>query len=209
MIIVNFSTDVYKKGQQRLQASLNGYKTLMLNDYVSIGSPTHQDSPYEFKIWSIEKASCFDHIVLWMDSSMWLVGDMSKIENLILKDGYFMSEAGAWVGDWTNQFTRDYFKLTHEEAKVPGGFCMFSAGLLGLDMTHPLAKEFFAQWKASALAGCFKGDWSDHRHDMSAASIISQRLGMKYQRGGEHMSYIGPGYSEPEKGSVIYLQGIH
>jgi hypothetical protein len=208
MIIVNFSTKEYARGQQRLSNSLNGYKKLMLNDYVSINSPTHQQSPYEFKIWAIEAAWQYDNIVLWMDSSMWLVGDMSKIENLILRDGYFMSEAGAWVGDWTNQYTRNYFNLTQEEAKVPGGLTMFSAGLLGLDRNNPLAMEFFVQWKASALAGCFKGDWSNHRHDMSAASIIAQRLGMRYQRGGEHMSYIGSGYGPPEKGSVIYLQGI-
>ena len=208
MIVVNFSTKEYLRGQQRLSNSLNGYKKLMLNNYVSIGSPTHKESPYAFKIYAIEAGWKFDNIVLWMDSSMWLVGDMSKIENLILRDGYFMSEAGAWVGRWTNQFTRNYFNLTEEEAKVPGGMTMFSAGLLGLDRTHPLAAEFFSQWKASAIAGCFKGDWSDHRHDMSAASIIAQRLGMRYQRGGEHMSYIGAGYAPPEPGSVIYLQGL-
>lgn len=86
---------------------------------------------------------------------------------------------------------------------------MFSAGLLGLDKNSPIAIEFFNQWKASALAGCFRGNWSDHRHDMTAGSIIAQRLGMKYQRGGEHMSYVGPGYSQPELGSVFWLQGMH
>jgi hypothetical protein len=119
-----------------------------------------------------------------------------------------MSEAGHWVGSWTNLHTRNYFKLTKEEAKVPGGFFMFSAGLLGLDKNNSLAWEFFTQWKASALAGCFRGDWSDHRHDMTCGSIIAQRLGMKYQRGGSHMSYIGPGYTEPEKGTVFFLQGL-
>lgn len=85
---------------------------------------------------------------------------------------------------------------------------MFSAGLLGLDKNNPLAMEFFTQWKASAKAGCFKGNYETHRHDMTCASIIAQRLGMKYQRGGEHMSYIGSGYTEPEEGTVFYLQGL-
>lgn len=208
MIIVNFATKEYRKGQQRLSNSLNGHKQLMLNDYLSIGSPSHQDSPYEFKAWAIEAAWELDPIALWVDSSMWRVGDISKIEALIIRDGYFQSEAGHWVGSWTNQFTRDYFKLTEEEAKVPGGFFMFSAGLLGLDKNNPLAMEFFNQWKASAIAGCFKGSYVDHRHDQTSGSIIAQRLGMKFHRGGEHMSYIGSGYSEPEPGSVFYLQGI-
>jgi hypothetical protein len=208
MIIVNFATGQYLKGQQRLANSLNGYKKLMLTGYPTINSPTHEQSPYEFKINSIESAWNHDPVVLWVDASMWRVGDLSKIEDLIIKDGYFMTESGHWTGQWTNQFTKNYFKTTDEEMKVPGGMFMFSAGLLGLNRNSPIAVEFLRQWKGSAKAGCFKGDWKDHRHDMSCGSIIAQRLGMKYQRGGEFMSYIGPGYSQPEAGSVFYLQGI-
>jgi hypothetical protein len=208
MIIVNFATGHYLKGQQRLANSLNGHKKLMLTGYPTINSPTHEQSPYEFKINSIESAWNHDPVVLWVDASMWRVGDLSKIEDLIIKDGYFMTESGHWTGQWTNQFTKNYFKTTDEEMKVPGGMFMFSAGLLGLNRNSPIAVEFLRQWKGSAKAGCFKGDWKDHRHDMSCGSIIAQRLGMKYQRGGEFMSYIGPGYSQPEAGSVFYLQGI-
>ena len=208
MIIVNFSTKEYRKGQKRLEDSLNGHKKLMLNDYTSINSPTHWESPYEFKIHSIESAWNHDPIVLWCDSSLWRVGDLSIIENLIIQDGYFCSEAGHWVGSWTNQHTRRYFKLTPDEVRVPGGLFMFSAGLLGLNRDSPIAQEFFKQWKASAKAGCFRGDWVDHRHDMTCASIIAQRLGMKYQRGGQHMSYIGDGYGPPEPNSIFWLQGI-
>lgn len=208
MIIVNFATRHYKQGQQRLLASLNGHRSLMLDSYTAINSPTHQESPYEFKIHAIEAAKQFDPVVLWCDASLYLVGKLKVIEDLILRDGYFCSEAGHWVGSWTNQHTRNYFNLTSEESKVPGGFTMFSAGLLGLDFNTAIAQEFFSQWKASAIAGCFKGDWDSHRHDMSCASIIASRLGMKYQRGGQHMSYIGNGYSAPEPNSVFHLQGI-
>jgi len=208
MIVVNFSTSQYARGQQRLSRSLGNIPKLMYTKYEEIGSPTHQESPYEFKVHAIEKAFEKDDIVLWVDASMYLVGDLTKIENLIKEDGYFMEEAGHWVGSWTNQFTRDYFKLTPEEAKVPSGMFMFSAGLLGLNKNSEVAMEFFRQWKESALAGCFRGHWDNHRHDMSCGSIIAQRLGMKYQRGGKHMSYIGPGYSQPEPESVFYLQGI-
>lgn len=209
MIIVNFATRSYRQGQQRLKNSLNGHKSLMFDDYSQIGSPTHSESPYQFKIHTIEKGRQLDPVVLWADASMWRVGDLSIIENLIIQDGYFCSEAGHYVGRWTNEFTRNYFNLTESEARQEnGGFTMFSAGLLGLDFNSPIANEFFNQWKAAALAGCFRGDWADHRHDMTVGSIIACRLGMKYQRGGQHMSYIGPGYSHPEPGSVFYLQGI-
>jgi len=207
MIVVNFATSQYARGQQRLSRSLGNIPKLMYTKYEEIGSRTHSESPYEFKLAAIEKAWELDDIVLWADSSFYLVGDLSIIEKLIIEDGYFMSEAGAWVGQWTNQHTRKYFNLTESEVAIPGMF-MFSAGLLGLNRQSPIALEFFRQWKASGEAGCFSGSWTDHRHDQTCGSIIAQRLGMKYQRGGQHMSYIGPGYSAPEKDSVFYLQGM-
>lgn len=209
MVVVNFSTKEYSRGQQRLSNSLNGYKKLMLNSYEAIGSPTHQQSPYYFKLKAIEAAWCFDPIALWMDASMYVTGDLSKIEKIIQQDGFMADESGHYAGRWTNQFTRDYFKVTEEEMhQGPGGITMFSAGLLGLDKNNPKAMDFFTQLKASGDAGCFKGSWADHRHEMSCASIIATRLGFKYQRGGSHLSYLGPGYSKPEPGSVVMCQGV-
>jgi len=208
MTIVNFATKEFKLGQSRLMASLNGHNVLLFDDYRQIGSPAHSESPYQFKIHAIEKAFEQDDIVLWCDASMWRVGDLSKIETLIKNDGYFFEEAGHWVGTWTNEFTRDYFNLTEDEAKVPGGFFMFSAGFTGLNKQSPVAMEFFRQWKASALAGCFRGHYHNHRHDMTCGSIIAQRLGMTYQRGGKHMAYIGSGYPNPEPGVVFFIQGL-
>lgn len=209
MIIVNFSTELYKPGQRRLSQSLNGHKKLMLDSYTAIGSPTHQESPYQFKIHAIEAALELDDIVLWCDSSLWRVGDISIIENIIKEDGYFLSEAGHYVGRWINDFQRKYFNLTEEETKQePGGMIMFSAGFVGLDKKSPVAMEFLRQWKQAAIDGAFKGDWATTRHDQSVGSIIAQRLGMKYQRGGQHMAYIGPGYSQPEPEVIFFLQGI-
>jgi len=203
MIIVNFSTHQYRAGQDRLKASLNGHRSLMIKNYLP-GWKTHHESPYEFKINAIEKAFQHDDVVLWADASMYLVGDLSKIENIILQDGYFMEESGHYVKDWCNIKARQYFGLTEREDH----YTMFAAGLLGLDKRSPVAMSFFKQWKHAAKAGCFKGDWSDHRHDMTCASIIAQRMGLKYQPGSTHMAYIGPGFSEPNPEAVFHLQGI-
>lgn len=211
MLVVNFANGQYKKGQQRLAASLfnNKCKGMMIDDYSIIQSPTHQQSPYEFKIHSIRKAFDEDNIVLWVDSSMYLHGDLEVIEKIILKDGYFFEEAGHYAGRWTNQHTRNYFNVTPQEMfQGLGGITMFSAGLLGLNLKSEIAMQFLYEWEESAKAGCFRGDWSDHRHDMTCASIIATRLGMKYHRGGSHLSYIGPGYSTPEPGSIFYCQGV-
>lgn len=209
MIIVNFSTPNYALGQKRLAASLNGYKKLMLDNYTAIGSPTHLESPYEFKCHAIEKAFEFDDIVLWADSSLWRVGDLSVIENIIKQDGYMFTESGHYVSQWINDYQKNYFKLTEEELRQDSnGMIMFSAGFIGFDKKSPIAMEFLKQWKQAAKDGCFRGDWKTTRHDQSIGSIIAQRLKMKYQRGGMLMSYIGPGYSKPEPSSIFWLQGL-
>lgn len=207
MIVVNYSSGEYRRPQNRLINSLGDHPKLIFTELPS-GSPTHQESPYEFKIHAIRKAMEVDPIVLWADSSFWLVGDLSVIENLIIRDGYFMTEAGAWVGQWTNAHTKSYFNLTEDEGRFPGGMCMFAAGLLGLNANSPISMSFLSDWEASAKDGCFRGSHTDHRHDQSAGSIIATRLGMNYQRGGQYMSYIGPGYGTPEPSSIFYLQGM-
>lgn len=205
MIVVNFATEQYKRPQQRLAASLfnKGAKALIFDKYEDIDSPTHQQSPYEFKIHAIRKAFEHDDIVLWADSSMWLKGDLDKIETIIKRDGYFMEEAGHYVDDWCNDHTRKYFNLERGS-----GYTMFSAGLTGLNLKSEKAMEFLYKWEQSAKAGCFKGLWSDHRHDMTCASIIANRMGLKYQKGGSHMAYVGPGYATPNEDVVFYCQGM-
>lgn len=209
MIICNFSTQEYERPRKRLEASLQGHKYVMFKNYVDIGSPTHQESPYEFKLHAIRAAAVFDPIVLWVDSSLWRVGDVSLIEETIKKEGFWGTEAGHYAGRWTNQHTRDYFRVTEEEMKQePGGITMVSAGFLGLDLSSAVGNQFLVEWEESARAGCFRGSWDDHRHDQSCASIIASRMGLKYQRGGKYMSYIGPGYGTPESSSIFWLQGM-
>ena len=205
MIVVNFATEQYKRPQQRLAASLfnKGAKALIFDKYEDIGSPTHQQSPYEFKIHAIRKGFDVDDIVLWVDSSMYLKGNLELIEEIIKRDGYFFEESGHYVDSWCNAHTRKYFNLAEGN-----GYTMFSAGLTGLNLKSEMAMEFLYKWEQSAKAGCFRGSWNDHRHDMTCASIIASRLGMKYQRGGTHLSYVGPGYAQPGPDTVFLCQGM-
>lgn len=205
MIVVNFSTKHHMKGQRRLQESLasSGVQFLGFTDYKEIGSPTHEQSPYEFKVHSIRKALQINPIVLWADSSMFLKGDIGRIESLIENDGYYMEEAGHYVRDWCNADTLRYFGINRNSP-----YLMFSAGLLGLNGNSPLAMEWLNLWERAAKDGHFKGSWKDHRHDMTCGSIIAQQMGMRYQRGGSHLAYIGGGYPSPEDGVVFHCQGI-
>lgn len=202
MLVVNFATKEYRRAQQRLKNSLVGYKTLFFEDYQP-GWPTHQQSPYAFKIYAIKEALKIDPVVLWADSSFYRVGDLSIIEKIIVDEGFFGEESGHYCWDWANDHCRNYHQLKKEE-----GLIMYSAGMTGINRDSPVAMEFLSQWDKSEKAGCFKGDYSNHRHDMVNASIIAQRLGLKFQKGGTYLSYIGNGYAPPNKTSIFYLQGL-
>lgn len=205
MTIVNFATGHYLRGQQRLINSLpRDQKYLAFSRYDEIGSPTHSESPYEFKLYAIRTAMEVDPIVLWMDASMWVVKSLATIESIIINDGYLLTEAGHYVDRWCNSHAREWFRFQPHEHN----FLMFSAGLVGLNKNSETAMLFLKQWEESAAAGCFVGSHADHRHDQTCGSIIAQRMNLKYQRGGQFLSYIGPGYSKPEPESPIYLQGI-
>lgn len=206
MIVVNFSTDKYRIGQKRLENSL--YKAGHLNyamygEYKQIHSPTHKESPYEFKVHAMIEASKIDPVVLWADSSMFLVGDIKRIEDCVLNDGHYMEEAGHYVRDWCNVHTLQYFHLMKT---VP--YTMFIAGLFAIDFRTERGQAFMTEWMASAKAGCFKGDWSNHRHDMTCGSIIASQLGMHYQDGGSHIAYIGEGFGKPKDDICFFAQGL-
>lgn len=202
MIVVNFSTGHYLKGQKRLKDSLGG-ELLTFTNYGEIRTPAHDLSPYHFKIGAIKRALELDKIVLWADSSLYRVGDLSKIQTIIETDGYFMEEAGHYVKDWCEETTLNYFGIDRSSP-----FLMFSAGLLGLNFNTDIAKQYFERWEKSAVDGHFRGSWKTHRHDMTCGSIIASQLGMKYQTGGTHLAYIGQGYSKPKDGVVFYCQGM-
>ncbi len=207
MIVTSFGDGKYRKGLQRLKESLeaNGVPHMLFTNFAQLAPcPTHRQSPYEFKIHAIKKAWQVDKHVLWCDASMFLVGDIKRIANLIEYEGYFMEEAGHYIKDWCNPLTQTYFNFD-KQTPLPQQR-MFSAGLLGLNRDSLTAQMFMGQWQESADAGCFKGSWKDHRHDMTCGSIIANQLGMQYQTGGTHLRYCGGIYGVPKEGAVFHCQ---
>jgi len=214
--IVNLATQIdrYKFGQERLKKSyINTHQTdeVHLLTYIgegAVGSPSHEKNPYAFKIYAIEDAYKMGFTkVLWLDSSIVFVKNSKPIFDWIDEKGFFFEEAGHWTGSWSNDRTLDYFKITREEAMT---MPMFSAGFTGLDLNNPITMEFFQRWKQSMLDGQFVGEWSNHRHDMTCASIIANQMGLhkQYSGGGNYFAYIGGGYSQPKSSVICYLQGL-
>lgn len=208
-VVINLSTGRYIKGQMRLFKSLSdtGYagKFLSWTDELAIGAPYHRDNPYGFKIYGFEKGFEAADSVLWLDASVWAIKDVSPIFEHIEGHGYIMQEAGHSCGRWANDRCLEYFDLKRDDAsKMP----MYgNAGFLGLNKNSAIAMEFFKRWKQSMLDGIFKGEWSNHRHDMVCGSIIANRLGMKYQKGNEWLAYASP-EQKVNKNVILKAQGL-
>jgi hypothetical protein len=227
--IVNYVTrnPQYLAGQHRLGCSLlsplpycyHAYDLLIFNEDNSqistyttriddFHSPKHNDNPYAFKIYAIEEALKRGYSkILWLDASIVAKKLIDPIWEWIEEKGFFFEEAGHLVGQWCNDRTLEYFKTTREEAML---MPMFSAGFTGLNFNHEKTVRFFELWKQSMLDGQFIGSWSDHRHDMTCASIIAYKLEMhkEYSKGGNFFAYIGDGYEAPKESAIFHLLGI-
>jgi hypothetical protein len=144
-------------------------------------------------------------VVFWMDASCYLIKDIQPILDIVERDGYFMHEAGHWAGTWSNDNSLSYFGLTREEAmKIP----MFTAGCFGLNLKSEIGLKFLTQWLDAANAGVFKGDWSNHRHDMQSGSVIAHRLEMKLQYGQNYLQYGAHDVKLNNDTVTILLQGL-
>jgi hypothetical protein len=214
----------YPLGQLRLIDSLvkNGFNDEILrwtNDSYPIGSPSHRDIPYAFKIWAFEEAfNRGNDLVLWLDASMYAIRPLDLVFDEIEKEGHLIFENTHCIGEWCSDRALDTLKITREES-----FAMPSqlGGIIGLSATNPRSMEFLKQWKQLAIDGVtFHGDWKNdhgqvssdlrvrgHRHDQTAASVISSRLGMKWQPfNGSFLCF--PGYSNETTNSIIVCKGM-
>lgn len=211
--VVNFAKgEWYEAGQRRLFESLEKHKgekdfdIFLYQKEEQLNCPAHVDNPYAFKIYAIMKAHEMGYNqVLWLDASMYAVKNIDQLWNEIEENGHLFEEAGHWTGTWCNDNALKYFGLNREEAmKIP----MFSAGMMGLDLRSETSFDFMHRLNDACRAGAFKGSWTDHRHDMTCASILAHERKMKYTRGGTYLSYIGDCYAEPSETSILHLKGI-
>lgn len=206
--IVNFyNNERYFNGTQRLLLSINETQKTsrveLFND-ATLDCPSHQANPYAFKLYAMKSVG--KGSVLWLDSSVKLVRDAEEVWDIIEKDGVFMEDSGHSVGSWCNDRVLSNFNLNREDAYT---MPMFSAGFMGVNFESSIGKEFFDLWWNSMERGDFKGDWSNHRHDMTCGSIIANQMGLnkKYTSGGQYFPYIGSGYGEPKESAVGHLVG--
>ena len=112
----------------------------------SIGSPTHAENPYAFKIYAFRKALELGYRqILYLDSSVVFVNKINRLWSILEEDGYFIQEAGHYVGRWCNDRTLNYFNLSREEAMLMPMYG--NCGLIALDFDKHIATTFLNHGK--------------------------------------------------------------
>lgn len=193
--IINLATrERDKKGQERLRDSI--YKMGFDGDFLAftseseIGAPAHSDIPYAFKAYAFEYARNLGYdLVLWCDSALWAVKDISPVFEHIEKKGYLLYRNGWTSGEWCADSALQPLGITREQSFE---YPHLMACQMGLNFNDEKANEFFNEYFRMAKEGTsFKGAWSNenfecstnpkvlgHRHDQTVGSIIAWDLGM-------------------------------
>ena len=216
--IVNVAVGAYLPSQERLAQSLKdvGYEgaTMFWTGEFPAGCPGHLEVPYAFKTFALTEAKKAGHeIALWVDSSLYAVQNPQPVFSWIEEHGHLFELAGHWLGTWCTDAFLEKNEITRDEAMV---IPMYSAGFTGLDLRLPRSREFLRQWHKMAVDGVsFIGPWQGksndpryqgHRHDMSAASLLAYRLGMKLT---DPRFMVYADYTpNPSAGAVFLCKGI-
>jgi hypothetical protein len=214
--IVNLVTPLakYLSGQNRLRQSLSGAflpegtDVYFYTKESEVGAPSHDTNPYAFKIFAIEKVRQMGYDqVLWLDASIIAVKNITPVFDWLSEKEIFLEESGHMAGLWTNDEALAYFGLSRKEALL---MPMYSAGYCGFDFRKKVSVDFFERWKEAMKSGAFRGNWADHRHDMSCGSIIASQMKIidRYSSGAQFFAYVGQGYAPPEETAVFHLIGV-
>ena len=192
--IVNFSDYKFALGQNRLRESLiqQGYQgdVITFNEFHQVGSKSHLEVPYQFKVFAIDKARQMGYdIILYCDASLWAIKNVMPVINYIIDNGYLLEICGFSVGHFSTDLCLSEFGISRENAfSIP----LHSAGFTGLNFKNEVANNFFEKWLQKAREEkTFIGDWNNnnrqcsqderclgHRHDQTTASIIAHELEM-------------------------------
>jgi hypothetical protein len=192
--IVNFSDSSFANGQQRLIKSLLDFNyegdIITYNDYSQIQSKSHQQVPYQFKVYAIEKARQMGYdVVIYCDASLYAIQNVMPVINHIIEKGYLLELCGFSAGQYATDICLNEFGISREEAF---DISLYSAGFTGLNFKNEKATQFFDRWfKLAKEEKTFIGDWNNnnkqcsqderclgHRHDQTVASILSHILGL-------------------------------
>lgn len=191
--VVCFADGLYAPLLHRLRASFRAHSpqipVFSFSDFSEIGSPTHAENPYAFKVYAIDTVRRMGYrYVLWCDSVLQLQRPIEPLLPEITARGVYLAKDGWACGTWANDRALQAFGVSRDQAmRITSIWACF----MGFDFAVPKAQEFFAQWKAACDEGVFQGLHSNdegtesqdprcrgHRHDQTCAELVAYRVGI-------------------------------
>lgn len=186
----------------------------------SVGAPKHLENPYAFKLYAIAEVldKGYDQ-VLWLDSSVYAIKNVSPIFDIIEAQGYVMQDSGHYIGNWASDTQLETFSLSRDKAMTMSMYG--NAGLLGIDHDSIKGMGFFHTWSRHMQNGLFKGSWTNEnktesndercfgcRHDMVIGSILAHKFKMHYHPGDQLLQYASPEETPINDSIIFFAQGI-
>ena len=235
--VINVATTPhYMRGQERLYKSIHenspgvGFDVRKYSQEPTMSCPPHATVPYAFKAYALEIARRDGmETLLWCDSSIVCLRDLTPLFERIERDGYWIANNG-----WTNaQWTADsaYAALFPEHVYPNGDVCWEDARgynraiphvvatAFGLSMRHETGRAILAEyfrlasetkafcgpWKNTPETPCGSPECLGHRHDQTALSVIAWRMGCKLTSCPEIFSY----WEGRNESTILAAKGIN
>jgi len=193
LAIVSFGTGLYEPYLDRLRASVRRHspqiQVFTYSSFDEIGSPTHAENPYAFKLYAIDKVRAMGYrYVLWCDSILQLQKPIEPLLPQITARGVYLAKDGWTCGTWANDRALQGFGVSRDQAmEITSIWACFMA----FDFAVPAAQEFFRRWKQACDDGLFRGThWNTHqteshdprcrghRHDQTCAELSAYMVGI-------------------------------
>lgn len=193
---VTFSNGRYLGLERKLRRSIEKYcpeaDIFEFHDFAEIGSPSHSESPYSFKVYAVEKVRSFGYeTIFWCDSVIRLCRSVNTLLPRVKELGVYLQSDGWKVGTWANDKALNYFGVTRDQAME---LSAIYACIMVFDFSNPRAQEFFTLWKKASNDGIFCGLWTNntktesqdercrgHRHDQTCAELVAHKIGLPLQ----------------------------
>ncbi|MFA6043378.1 MAG: hypothetical protein WC718_00210 [Phycisphaerales bacterium] len=186
----------YSQGSVRLRDSVYdkspGVDVLQWFNELPPGAPSHEESPYGFKVFAIHAAIAKGYrFILWLDSAAVVQRPLDPLFDIVRRVGWYFQHNGYVLGEWSSDAALEKLGVTREDAM---GMEDLVGGCFALDVKNPVAREFLDRITTLAMDGVtFKGPWTNtdgacssdprvrgHRHDQVAMSIVSRQMGMAW-----------------------------
>jgi hypothetical protein len=126
--------------------------------------------PYAFKVCMIKEARSLGYKkILWLDTSIVPMNDLTKIKKSIDNSGYFFTHLkGLNLYRYTSKSLTDYYDLSEDDNKI--NIKPIAGGMVGINFDTEAGRYLFDAWYDSAIA---LDPWLTSRPDQNVLAVLA------------------------------------